>query len=248
MVSSIPLVWEIKLQGIMSLALRVKDYNIGIVDFGATPWLPRYHEAFGNRKLIAFHKYLSLRPAPDRNFIKLTPEVTTIRDLMGLTYRGVDLGRIVLSNVMYRYKFDKFDLLNPDIRAEIAYEMLNVQWNVLAAESMLAEVRPSLALVLEKGLSPSAEIVGACLVKGIPVVQYVTPQLMNGMLVTRFSLETRHNHPFSLAPKSWEQVKQMEWGPELEDELLRDLWESYNAGIWFNRRATLLNDKKIKPG
>jgi hypothetical protein len=245
--AAVPLIWGIKLEGMLSLALRLKDYSIGVVDLGFTPWLKRYHEAFGNLNLVDFYKYLSPKPARGRNFLKLTPEVTRIPDLMGLTYRGVDLGRIVLSNAMYRNKFAEFDLANPDIRAEIDYEMLKVQWNVLTAERMLEEVQPSLTLVLEKGLSPCAEIAGASMVKGIPVVQYVSPQLMKGMVVARYNLGNRRNHPYSLAPESWEQVKQMEWGPELEEELLRDLWENYHAGTWFNRRVVLHHDKRIKP-
>jgi hypothetical protein len=110
---------------------------------------------------------------------------------------------------------------------------------------MVAQQRPRIVLFLEKGLSPAAEIFGVCVARGIPAVQYVGSQRMDGFVLKRLNRHNRHQHPFSLDNESWDRVKRMPWGPGREAELMREFEESYRKGSWFNRKF-LHEGKRIK--
>ena len=158
----------------------------------------------------------------------------------------MDIGRVALSNVLSRHKFSRFDLANSETLKEICDVLVQSQRNVLAVEQLVEEQRPELALLLEKGLSPMAELFGVCVAKGIPVVQYVGSQNMNEYVLKRFNLQNRHQHPFSLDETTWNRVKAMSWTPEQETELLEEFADSYRKGLWFNRKF-LHQGKEIKP-
>jgi hypothetical protein len=246
-VSSLPTVWGFKMDGIVSLATRLKHYCPVAVHLGHSAWGRRYQRLFGVRHFLNFERFLAAIPGapPARQIREFVQSRPRIPDLLELTYRDVDVGRIALSNVLNRNKFSRFDLAQPETLAEVGSELAAIHRNILAAERMLARDRPAIVLLLEKGLSPSAEIFGVCIARGIPVVQYVGSQRMDGFVLKRLNRENRHQHPFSLAPESWARVKRMPWGPGQEAELMREFEESYRKGSWFNRKF-LHEGKRIK--
>jgi hypothetical protein len=246
-ISSLPTVWGFKMDGIVSLTVRLKDFCPVAVHLGHDGWGCRYQKLFGVRRFLNFERFLATTPSAglawqNREFMKSRPRIP---DLLELRYRDVDVGRIALSNVLNRNKFARFDLAHPETLAEVEAELARIQRNVLAAERMVARQRPALVLLLEKGLSPAAEIFGVCIARGIPVVQYVGSQRMDGFVLKRLNRDNRHQHPFSLDSLSWERVKQMPWGTVQEAELMQDLEESYRKGSWFNRKF-LHEGKRIK--
>jgi len=246
-VSSLPTVWGFKMDGIVSLAVGLKDFCPVAVHLGHDGWERRYQRLFGVRRFLNFERFLAITPSAGlareiRDFVQSRPRMP---DLLELTYRDVDVGRIALSNVLNRNKFAKFDLAQPETLAEVGSELARIHRNILAAERMVAHQRPRIALFLEKGLSPAAEIFGVCVARGIPVVQYVGSQRMDGFVLKRLNRHNRHQHPFSLDPQSWDRVKRMPWGPGHEAELMRDFEDSYRKGSWFNRKF-LHEGKRIK--
>lgn len=246
-VSSFATIWGFKMDGVVSLAVRLRDFRPVGVHLGSESWSRRYHQLFGIRHFLNFERFLAVdsitRGVPEiHDFVRSRPRVS---DLLELTYRDVDVGRIALSNVLNRHKFAKFDLTQPETLAELEAELVKIQHNVVGAERMVAQRRPAVALLLEKGLSPAAEIFGVCVSRGIPVVQYVGSQQMNSYVLKRYRYDNRHQHPFSLDEQTWEQVKGIPWGPEREAELMRELEESYRQGTWFNRKF-VHEGKRIK--
>lgn len=247
-VSSLPTVWGFKMDGIVSLAVRLKNFCPVAVHLGYDGWGRRYQRLFRVRHLLNFEWFLTTThlAGPDRQIRDFVRSRPRIPDLLELRYRDVDVGRIALSNVLNRNKFSRFDLAQPETLHEVEEELLGIQRNVLAAERMLASQRPAIVLLLEKGLSPAAEIFGVCVARGIPVVQYVGSQRMDGFVLKRLSRENRHQHPFSLDPQGWDRVRRAPWGPRQETDLMQEFEDSYRKGSWFNRKF-LHEGKRIKP-
>lgn len=247
MISSMPTAWGLKMEGALSLAIRSADYRPVILQLSPDAWSRRYHAVFGNRDFVEFHRIVASQPpvAPAKEFLEFRHNPPTVRDLMKLTYRQVDIGRIALSNLLYRHKFEKFDLAQPHLAKEIFDELLAIQRNIHAAERMVEQTSPAIALLLEKGLSPAAEIFGVCVARGVPVIQYSGSQNKSGLILKRFSFDNRHQHPFSLDVSTWARVKTMPWNAKQSNQVLRDLSESYVSGTWFNRKY-LSEGKRIK--
>ncbi len=246
-VSSFPAVWGLKMDGVVSLAVRLRDFRPVAVHLSSDTWGRRYHRLFRITQILNFERFLAefhttSAASEFRDFVHRRPR---IQDLLDLKYRDLDVGRIALSNVLNRNKFAKFDLEQPETLREVSEELLKIQRNILAAEGMVAHQRPSIVLLLEKGLSPAAEIFGVCVAQGIPVVQYVGSQQMNSYVLKRYRYHNRHQHPFSLDEQSWAHVKKAPWDPARGAELMREFEDSYRKGSWFNRKF-LHEGKRIK--
>jgi hypothetical protein len=246
LIGSMNTVWGMKLEAVLGLAMRVNGFRPVGVCPGRWEWRDRYHAACGIKERIDFQEFI--RSTPDdqsESSWRFGNGRPSMQDLMRMTYRNVDVGRIAVSNLMYKRKFSKFNLSDDAIVHELRDEVHAVERRVRAAEKMVQSSRPSLALILEKGISPFAEIFGACIANGVPVVQYVGSQEINGYIFKRYSSKNRHDHPFSLDETTWSFVKDMPWTEEQESSFLAELEESYRHGTWFNRRF-LHDDKLIK--
>jgi hypothetical protein len=242
MVSSLQAIWAVKLEGVFSLALRLAGYRVIVVETGYSPWTRRYHATFGNHEIVRFVSFLRLGERDGEH----PSEPLRVGDLLGLRQRDVDVGRVALSNLITRHKFERIDLSEPRFQAAVKEALTAAARKVRAAERLLDDVRPELAVLLEKGLSPAAELFGASVSRGIPVVQYSNAQTTNEFALRRYGSANRLSHPFSLDPTSWERVKAMPWGRDREDALLEELADSYRSGRWFNRKF-LHHGKRIKP-
>ena len=116
-VSSFPTVAGLKLEGVLSLATRLAGLTPYIGELWSyNLWSRRYHRLFGNQSFAQFRKFLAKEPvlltSPEvREFAQSPPSV---KDLLHLTYRNVDIGRVALSNILNRLKFVKDGLDRPE--------------------------------------------------------------------------------------------------------------------------------------
>jgi hypothetical protein len=247
MVASMPWVWCAKLDGGLSLVLREAGYRVQVLEPGYYEWCRPYHRLVGNHSFAFFPHYFESEPVQEED-LQAGLEASrgfTVPELLDLHYREVDIGRVVLSSLTYRNKLKTFDITDPATRQICKEEMVRVRRAVRAAERLVNECRPALVMAMEKGLAPVAEIVGVCLARGVPVVQYVSSHENNGFPLKRFHKDNRHDHPFSLDRTTWERVKTMPWNPADERAVMDELTRAYAAGTWFNRKF-LHAGKRIK--
>jgi hypothetical protein len=134
---------------------------------------------------------------------------------------------------------------DPATLETLVMDLAIVEANAAAVRTLLRSGRPHSVLLLEKGLSPSAELFAVCTAEGIPVIQYLNSQEQNSYVLKRFSIANRYSHPFSLDASTWNEVRKMDWTPAQEQMLMRDFETSYSQGTWFNRKF-LHESKQIK--
>lgn len=245
MICSMQSVLGLKLEGVMAMMARVSGFAPLAVYIDSNPWPRRLHRIFGIHHGTSFDRDLDALPLERRPELEPRGEAFAMRDLLDLTYRRVDVGRIALSNLLYRRKFSKLDLTDGETTTELVEELRQIARRVRAAEALVARERPALAMVLEKGLSPSAEIFGVCVAAGVDVVQYSGSQNLNDFVLRRFTFANRQQHPFSLSPDSWAAAQAMSWSAEQEAAVLRLFEQSYRTGAWFKRKY-LHSDKRIE--
>ncbi len=246
MIGSMHTVWGVKLEGILSVAVRLAGMMPVAVHVARVHWIEDYHRSFRIEHGLYFEQYQGrVRQAHGRNGRPDPEPRMTMAELMELSYHGVDVGRVAVSNHVYKNKFCRLDLADRETWVALSSELDRIRHNVLAAEAMLAESPPVLGLILEKGISPFAEIFGACIAAGIPVVQYVGSQNTNQYILKRYLFRNRHQHPFSLDEALWSAAKSTAWSSDQANTLMNEFADSYHMGTWFNRRY-LHQDKKIK--
>jgi hypothetical protein len=245
MIGSMHTVWGVKLEGVLSIAVRLAGMTPVAVHATRVRWIRRYHRSFGLEQALFFEKYEGRARRTIDRASSIPGYELTMNGLMELRYHDVDVGRIAVSNHVYNNKFTRLDLKDRDTRAALRAELQRIRRNVLAAEAMVEDHRPVLGLILEKGISPFAEIFGVCIAGGIPVVQYVGSQNTNQYVLKRYLFRNRLQHPFTLDDSLWSRTKSKPWSSDQAKTLMNEFADSYHRGTWFNRRY-LHQDKKIK--
>lgn len=248
--STVQMIAAKKLEALWALVLRYQGYQtVGVETLlRHGRWTRAYLRAAGVVRVHDLHRLIARQPWPElATEILAFKEATAPRlaDLLDICYRRVDIGRIALSNLLYRYKFRAFDIQDAATHADMVRELRRVQRTVHAAEALLAQTEPALIIALEKGLSPSAELFGAAAARGIPFIQQTSSQNPSDFILRRYSFENRHQHPFSLSSETWEQIRQMSWDYAHEQSLMDDFAEGYLSGTWFNRKF-LHEERRIK--
>jgi hypothetical protein len=251
-ISSYSTIIGIKLEVVMSFAACLSNYSPVVVEASRNPWIRRYHRAAGNSAFVNFYSLVGSTAgdlfghASVAEFVAALSEAKTIKEIVNLSVGGLDAGRIVLSNIIERHKFETVDPRDNALKTELLEEAKAVFRNLSMAHRLLDRVRPETALVLEKGLSPGAEIVAVCHQRGIPVVQYAGAPKTDELILKRYTFENRHVSASSLSTESWANVRAMPFDANREQELMDEFDEGYRLGTWF-RRKHLHSDKKIIP-
>lgn len=247
MISTMTTVWGVKLEGMLSLSLRFQGYAPAAVYLNHDSWSVRYHHIFKLHRAIYFSPLNPIGKGIESpeitDFIRSRPRIA---DLIAFEIDRVGIGRIALSNYLNRHKFSRFEIEDAATLAELKLDLERSHRNVVAARRLLRSEKPKVALLLEKGLSPMAELFGVCIDEGVPVVQYCGSQETNSYVLKRYSRANRYQHPFSLDRSTWECVQRLPWSRQCETELMTSFAQSYEQGTWFNRKFLHLG-KTIKP-
>src|SRR5689334_626374 len=215
LVSLTEFVYQLKLEGLLGAALKLAGRRpVALVQSGS--WIPRkYFEAFGIADLVVLDDYLDDRACADAAEAA-SRMLSDGDDLRALTFRGASIGRHVLSTLSRALHAGAVDPTTPEARAKLEELLPKTLEATIAAERLLDELRPELALFLERNYAAEAPVSDLALERGVDVIQYVSGFQDDELVFKRYTRETRRLHPRSLSEPSWEIARTMPWSAELD--------------------------------
>jgi hypothetical protein len=226
LVSLTEFVYQLKLEGLLGVALKLAGRRpVALVQAGS--WIPRkYFEAFGIHDLLVLDDYLD-----DHTRAQAAEEAELILasaiDLKSLTFRGASIGRHVLSTLSRALHEGAVDPTRPAARAKLAELLPRTLEATIAAGRLLDDLKPELALFLERNYASEAPVSDLALERGIDVIQFVSGFQDDELVFKRYTRDTRRLHPRSLSERSWEVARTMSWADEQERELDAELERRY---------------------
>jgi hypothetical protein len=226
LVSLTEFVYQLKLEGLLGAALKLAGRRpVALVQTGS--WIPRkYFAAFGIDDLVVLDDYLDER-ARSEAAKEAARLLSSGADLRSLTYRGASIGRHVLSTLSRALHEGAVDASTPEARAKLGELLPRTLASTIAAERLLDDLRPELALFLERNYAAEAPVSDLALERGIDVIQFVSGFQDDELVFKRYTRETRRLHPRSLSERSWDIARAMPWGGEQERELDAELDRRY---------------------
>ena len=237
-VSLTEFVYQLKLEGLLGAALR----NAGrrpVVLVPAGSWIPRkYFEAFGIRDLVVLDGYLDEagRDEAAREAERILAGSPSAAELKALTFHGAAIGRHVLSTLSRSLHEGAVDPSSPAAREKLADLLPRTLAATIAAERLLDDLRPELALFLERNYASEAPLSDLALERGIDVIQFVSGFQDDELVFKRYTAETRRVHPRSLSERSWELARTIPWGDAQGRELDAELARRYGNVSALSRR------------
>jgi hypothetical protein len=226
LVSLTEFVYQLKLEGLLGAALKLAGRRpVALVQSGS--WIPRkYFEAFGIDDLVVLDDYLD-EQAQSEAAQEAAQLLSSGADLRSLTFRGASIGRHVLSTLSRALHEGAVDPTTPETRAKLGELLPRTLAATIAAERLLDDLRPELALFLERNYAAEAPVSDLALERGIDVIQFVSGFQDDELVFKRYTRETRRLHPRSLSEQSWEVAGAMPWGTDQERELDAELERRY---------------------
>ena len=235
LVSLTEFVYQLKLEGLLGVSLKLAGRR-PVVLVQAGSWIPRkYFEAFGISDLVVLDDYLddhARRQAAEEAALILA----SATDLKSLTFRGASIGRHVLSTLSRALHEGAVDPATPEARAKLAELLPRTLESTIAAERLLDDLKPELALFLERNYASEAPVSDLALERGVDVIQFVSGLQDDELVFKRYTRETRRLHPRSLSERSWEVARTMPWSSAQERELDEQFERRYGNVSALSRR------------
>lgn len=242
--------YQVKEEGMLAKALQLRGYTPVILTFSWCRRGMRYHRVFGFDRFMFLDRFLAQVPKPAVEEIRREAAAflnrhPTVQAMKRFEYRGVHVGRHALST-MTRMRFDgRIKLEHPALQAQLAQLLPKAMQGVLAAEALLDQISPALALYVEKGYLNQGPVFETALNRGIPGIHWCSPYREDCLVMKRYTAKTKHLQAFSLSRQSWDAIRQMSWTQRQEQELAREFKERYEDGTWFLAQR-LQEGKRLK--
>ena len=231
---------QIKSEVMLATALRLR---------GVTPWVVtdsrhrqamQYFRSCGITRFVLFDRETAAQRHQERPLHRVARELLagapTFQTLLQAQYRGVSIGRHVLSSIVRKLLTGRVELGNAEVRRLLYPFLLQALRAVHTSEALLDRVSPCLVLFLEKGYSPYGELFDVAVNRHLNTIQWFQPHRSDALAFKRYTHENRHRHPFSLSEQTWEAVKRMAWTEARAHELTQEISGRYADGSWFSRK------------
>lgn len=237
-----------KVEALFAAALGQRKFRPVVLLPGRSPLIERVFAACGNAEFVYLDELLTpaINADTQREAAQLLAAASNLDELVDLKIDGFRVGRNVQSRVVRKFRVGRLDADN----AEHMTELLRVLAESLAvsrvATRLVEDLRPDLAVFLEKGYTPAGEIFDACLLHGVDTIQWLGAPQSDHLLFKRYSRSTRADHPFSLGDDTWKRLRSEPWSSAQEQLVLDRIASHYGNGAWYNRQQ-LQTGKRIMP-
>lgn len=239
---------QVKIEIMLASALRLRGWTPYILTWSTCAEGQRYFRSCGMDRFVFLDEYQH-RLEGAQAWSRLADELIAGKDfrlLLNVRYRGVYVGRHVLSTVIRQLRCGRIDLADPRTSGLIKEWMSKSLPAVEAATRILDEINPGVVLFFEKGYSPYGELFDVAVNQGLNTIQYLHTHRADALAFKRYMPDNRHVHPFSLSEQTWRAVQRMPWTEAQDREVEQELKGRYQDGSWFSRKFAQ-SSKRIKP-
>ena len=234
--------YDAKTEAIYAKALEALGYEPCILS-NYDPFVARIYKIFGIKKVYYYENYFKHLPlatfeSEAQGYLKDFSEDSFLE----LKRNGVQIGRYAAATFMRFTRCDGFNIKNESSKAMLLKHLLNSIRAASAAEVIFNEIKPDLAMVIDRGYTPAGQFFDLCLQRGVSVIQRCSAHKSGSDILKRYSrpeMSSINHH--SLSDDSWEKVKKIKWSDAKERALYQELESTYKSGDWFSECGTQFN-------
>ena len=235
-----------KEEGIYSRVLNMRGYTpVCLISRGSS--LVKYYKLCGIQNFEVFEDFsesFDLTPFV-AEMERVLAEKPSYRDLISYLYRGVHVGRHVLS-WMSRVLHQGTVALDSKSEMEMFQRLFpDALRNVHAAEALYDKCLPSAVMFNEHGYTPFGEFFDVSILRGQNTILLNASHNDEARIFKRYTTDTFNVHPYSLSEKSWAELKCSEFSEESRKRLLTEHANFYSNATWYNFQR-IQHNKVIK--
>ncbi len=240
LLSYLPIPYTIKVEALLARTLQERGWAVSVVTNAAAEPLARaYHSRLLGCEILRLEDFLDFSRPPD------------LRARVSEALRLASGDRSRFKTYMYRnapvalhalatFSADRPEGLvgsDPDSLATLGRLMRRTMLMQEAADALFGQLRPTLALGVEKGFISTCETFYAALARGVDYVQWVGCHEPESIMFKRYRPENFRDHPFSISDANWARLRAMPWREEYRDEVMAEFDKGYKDGAWFRYKG-----------
>lgn len=212
-----------KFHGLAAQTMRLYGYRPIVLTYRGCRTGQSYLKMFGIDDIVLWEDFaVGNRVATegvDSIVQSLLPELSSISDIVTCKFHGVDIGKHALSVTARRRIQGRLDLNEPETRELFESLFKDAIRSTILAETFLETYSIKSMLVRDAGYIPTGALYETALSHGVDCVVYEQGQRRGTWIFKRYTPETKGQHYFSLAPSTWESIREKPWTPHHDKEL-----------------------------
>lgn len=174
----------------------------------------------------------------------IVAKARSLQELVTLEIDGFRIGRNVQSLVLRKFRLGRLDDANTKHRDATLETLARSLQAKSFAEKLLGDLKPDLAIFVERGYTPAAEIFDACIMRGTDAIQWCGAPQSDCLIYRRYDRQTRGEHTLALSDETWNRLLKMPWTVANDQMVVDRIVANYKSGAWYNRQR-LQEDKAI---
>ena len=197
----------------------------------------RYYQLAGARETCLWSEFsddLDMTEAARDMIAKLG----SIEMLLGQEYAGARVGRVAVCTAMRELRAGTLDLADSETRTVVTAHLSAAMSCAVAAQRVVARLRPAVAIVADCDYTPLGSIFDVCLSHGVDVISYDATHKSNALLFKRHGRASRTEHRSSLSEESWKAVRALPWSDAMAQRLQREFQHGYETREWYGQGGT----------
>ncbi len=208
-------------------------------------WFAKYYQLAGAKETYFWDDYFS--EGHGERAATAIEGIESLDDLITLEKDDVRVGRFVASTALRHLRVGSLDLRSSGVREKLIKFLENSFMYADAAQGIVKQIKPTIALFVDRGYTPQGEMFDACLSAGTQAITWNAAHKSNALVLKRYSYDNRDDHPSSLSSKSWRELQALKWSDGKRDELYRELYRTYASGDWYSEVGTQFGAALMEP-
>jgi len=166
-------------------------------------------------------------------------------DLLAVEEDGLRVGRYAVSTMMRNLRTGRLDLSRPEMRKASLDWLQRALDAASFARQLLSASRADAILVDDRGYVPLGPLFERAISDGIPAFTWNAGHRDGTLILKRYGLHNRDQHPTSLSPESWSDTLERPFTDADWQSLYRELEGCYASGQWYSEVGTQFNKTMI---
>ncbi len=224
-------------------ALELAGYEPIILIVGNSPLLEQYYGLTGVKEYLYWSEYCNtprFMPAAQAVVDKLR----STEELLAFDYADAHVGKNAASMALRILRSASLDLHSEHVQQTVVEYVAAGMASEEAAQKILREVQPNLAISIDNVYTGKADLFDVCLANGVDFIRWHPAHKSNTLMLKRYTPENKDDNPHSLSSQTWQAVRTMKWTEVRREELQREMYTCYANGEWYGENATQF-DKQL---
>jgi len=227
---------HIRYQTSLILAFCNAGYKPVVYFFDKSPTMQAAYELLGIEDFLFYVDYL---PASVQLYLdKSLDQINDFEDVIKTQHKEIFVAKYACSTMMRQRRCGRVDLDNQELKKIFSGFLQDAIRFAEASSKMCAMIKPDALLQFDHGYTPAGEMFDAVLLNGGEAFTMNAAHRNGALMLKRYSMANRDQHPASLSKQSWQNILSLPWSREMGKTVLKEIKDCYHSGEWYGEVGT----------